>query len=158
VKNPLCDDIRDVRLGQRGTVRIRIGVGAGKEQSAGRGLAAGIRIAAVDPEIRRPSEVRYEVRQEDLVVTPVGPVAVPDEIDILGAEQDGSVVVYDPAVVARRAAAGGTVAVLGRGWTRQDGQSERKRDRETCDELRFHGGSPFGLVQGTTISSVSGEP
>src|SRR5438477_2625194 len=81
-------DVRDVRLAQQRTMRIRIGGTAAKGQITARGLASAVGIAGIDLEIWRRSEFRHELSQDELLISVYRPVAVPDEVHDLGAGQD----------------------------------------------------------------------
>src|SRR5260370_36044265 len=59
-------------------------------------------IALVDLEIRRRSESRHEFGQEELLRSVCRPVAVPDDVNDLGAGQDRAVVVRDRSIRMRR--------------------------------------------------------
>src|SRR6266851_7610789 len=96
--------------------------------------------------------MRQEVGNDELLISPRRPVAVPHDVNDLGVEQNRAVVVEDPAVGPRRTRSGWTAGVWTEGVLRrgglQRGQDERKSDRDESDELRFHGGSPSVWFEG----------
>src|SRR6185312_3874576 len=81
----LLHDRRDRRLADVRALRIVVTDRAGIMDVAGDVIAVRIVIDAVDIEILRPADARHEVGQDGRRAV-AGPIAVPDEIDVWGAE------------------------------------------------------------------------